>query len=155
MAFTSGSTENSSSGMAWWWASSWSKTLSSKRTLSGVAYTQCFWSFSFILSELNHFNIRVFKMYYLSYISNRHQRVKIKGSRSEWREVKKKGVPQGTIIGTLILIYSLMTCFILLTNVHCTTTQTTTPYLLLPHVFLMLFKLIDRLQQYHRMVFCE
>ena len=29
-----------------------------------------------------------------SYLSNRHQRVKINGSRSEWREVKK-GVPQG------------------------------------------------------------
>ena len=33
-----------------------------------------------------------------SYLSNRHQRVKIKGSRSEWREVKK-GVPQGSILG--------------------------------------------------------
>ena len=29
-----------------------------------------------------------------SYLSNRHQRVKIKGSRSEWREVKNR-VPQG------------------------------------------------------------
>ena len=36
-----------------------------------------------------------------SYLSNRHQRVKIKGSRSEWRELKK-GVPQGSILGPLL-----------------------------------------------------
>ena len=37
----------------------------------------------------------------LSYLSNRHQQVKIKGSRSEWREVKK-GVPQSSILGPLL-----------------------------------------------------
>ena len=36
-----------------------------------------------------------------SFLSNRHQRVKIKGSRSEWHEVKK-GVPQGSILGPLL-----------------------------------------------------
>ena len=36
-----------------------------------------------------------------SYLSNRHQRVKIKGSRSEWPEVKTKGVPQSSILGPL------------------------------------------------------
>ena len=35
------------------------------------------------------------------YSSNKHQRVKIKGSRSEWREVKK-GLPQGSILGPLL-----------------------------------------------------
>ena len=36
-----------------------------------------------------------------SYISNRHQRVKIQSSRSEWR-VLRKGVPQGSILGPLL-----------------------------------------------------
>ena len=74
-----------------------------------------------------------------SYLSNRHQRVKIKGSSSEWREVKKE-YHKAQFLAPCFLMYSLMICFILLTNVHCTTTQTTTPYLLLPHVFMMLFQ---------------
>ena len=36
-----------------------------------------------------------------SYLSNRHQRVKIQSSRSEWR-VLRKGVPQGSILGPLL-----------------------------------------------------
>ena len=42
-----------------------------------------------------------------SYLCNRHQRVKIKGGRSEWREVKKE-YPRAQFLAPCFLIYSLM-----------------------------------------------
>ena len=87
-----------------------------------------------------------------SYTSNRRQRVQIKGSRSEWREVKKE-YPRAQFLAPCFLKYSLMICFLLLTNVHCTTTKTTNPYLLLPVCSWCCFKFRDRLQQYHGTVF--
>ena len=62
-----------------------------------------------------------------SYLSNIHQRDKIKGSRSEWRAVKRTQP-----WAHYFLISSLMTCFILLKNVYITI-KTTTPYLLCVH----------------------
>ena len=48
---------------------------------------------------------------------------------------KKKEYHRAQYLATCFLISSLMTCFILLTNIHCAITQMTTPYLLLPRVF--------------------
>ena len=74
-----------------------------------------------------------------SHLNNGHQRVKIKANISEWREVKKTA-PQGSVIDPCFIVSSLMTCFILLTSVHCTATHMSIPYLLLPGVFMMLFQ---------------
>ena len=41
---------------------------------------------------------------------------------------KKQEYPRAQFLAPCFLISSLMTCFILLTNAHCTTTQTTTPH---------------------------
>ena len=86
-----------------------------------------------------------------SYLSNRHQRVKIKGSRSEWHEVKK-GVPQGSILGPLLFdvfvndMFHFVDKCSLYNYADDNSISTASP---------CVHDVKDRLQQYHGMVFCK
>ena len=50
-----------------------------------------------------------------SYLFNRYQRLKVGSSKSDWRQIKR-GVPQGSILGPLLSMFSLMTYFFMKTD---------------------------------------
>ena len=55
-----------------------------------------------------------------NYLSNRKQRVKVGSQCSDWQEIKS-GVPQGSVLGPLFSIFSLMICFSKLKSRKCVT----------------------------------
>ena len=64
-----------------------------------------------------------------NYLTGRKQQIKLQGDLSSWADIQK-GVPQGSILGPLLLKLLLTTSFILLNMVHCIIMLMITPCLM-------------------------
>ena len=64
-----------------------------------------------------------------NYLTGRKQQIKLQGDLSSWADIQK-GVPQGSILGPLLLKFLLTTSFILLNMVHCIIMLMITPCLM-------------------------